>query len=180
MKSIVIYESKYGSTRQYAQWIAGALGCELMEKKAVRPEQLGDYDTIIYGGGLYAGGVSGIELLTKNFGVISDKHLVLFTCGLADPANEENVDHIRAGLEKTLTPEMREKIQLFHLRGGVDYTRLSFVHKAMMGVLHKALMKKSEDQLSEEDKQMLATYGTAVSFVDEAAIEPIVDYVRGL
>jgi hypothetical protein len=43
--------------------------------------QLQDFDVVIYGGGLYAGGIIGSKLVTKN----PCKSLVLFTVGLADP-----------------------------------------------------------------------------------------------
>ena len=36
-----------------------------MRKDIFKPEDFTNYDVVIYGGGLYAGGVSGIKLLTK-------------------------------------------------------------------------------------------------------------------
>ena len=32
-KAIVLYQSKYGATRKYAEWIAEALGCSAVETK---------------------------------------------------------------------------------------------------------------------------------------------------
>ena len=49
MKAIVIYKSKYGSTKAYAQKIAQCLGCEAVDAKSVKAKELADYDTIIYG-----------------------------------------------------------------------------------------------------------------------------------
>ena len=66
-KITVIYESKYGFTLRYAKWISEALSCKLLEQKNVRPKDLEETDTIIYGGGLYAGGIilfSGKKLYT--------------------------------------------------------------------------------------------------------------------
>lgn len=180
MKIVVIYESKYGTTKKYAEWIADALSCDLFERKSIAPSKLADYDTIIYGGGLYAGGVSGIGLLTKNFNMICEKHIVLFTCGLADPTDLENVSHIREGLSKILSKEMQEKIKIFHLRGGIDYSKLHFIHKSMMAMLHTMIKKKDYDSLRNEDKEMLATYGQAVDFTDKESISPIIAYVEKL
>ena len=64
---VTIYSSKYGYTKKYAQWISEALSCDLFEKKSFKAKNLSQYKTIIYGGGLYAGGVSGISLLINNF-----------------------------------------------------------------------------------------------------------------
>lgn len=180
MKTVVIYESKYGTTKKYAEWIADALSCDLFERKSITPAKLLSYDTIIYGGGLYAGGVSGIGLLKKNFSKISNKNLILFTCGLADPADPDNVRHIMEGLTRVLTKEMLEKIKIFHLRGGIDYSKLNFIHKSMMAMLYNTMKKKDYDSLRNEDKEMLATYGKVVDFTDENAIIPIIQYVKAL
>ena len=100
-KTVVIYESKYGSTRCYAQWIAEELTCSLFERKEFNPQDFTKYDVIIYGGGLYAGGVSGIKLITQNWKLLKNKQVVLFTCGLADPEDSGNVSAIRNSLTKS-------------------------------------------------------------------------------
>ena len=74
------------------------------------------YDTIIFGGGLYAGSVSGIKLLTKNFSRLSSRNLVIFTCGLADPSNAIIREQIQKSLDKLLSPDMSDKIKVFHFR----------------------------------------------------------------
>lgn len=58
-KTAVVFKSKYGSTKKYAQWIAEELSCDIFERKNVKSDDLEAYDTVIYGGGLYAGGVKG-------------------------------------------------------------------------------------------------------------------------
>lgn len=179
-KTVVIYESKYGSTRRYARWIAEALGCPLFEKKNCRPQDLEQYDTIIYGGGLYAGGVSGIRLLIKNWPALRQKNVILFTCGLSDPQNPADTAHIRQALDKVLSPEMMKKLQIFHLRGGIDYSKLNPIHRCMMSMLRKMLLKKDAALLTEEDRYLLDTYGKQVDFTDQASIRPLIDYVHSL
>lgn len=179
-KTAVVYQSKYGSTEKYARWISEALSCDLFQRNSIRIEDLISYDTIIYGGGLYAGGVSGVDLLIRNFDKLSGKNIILFTCGLADPADKENTDHIKASLKKVFTHQMEEQIKIFHLRGGIDYSKLGLVHKAMMSMLHKMMTKKDYDTLRNEDKEMIDTYGKTVDFTDKASISPIVSYVQQL
>lgn len=174
----VIYQSHYGSAEKYAKWIAEALSCDLLERGSVSADALDRYNTVIYGGGLYAGGVSGIDLITKNFGKLRDKKLILFTCGIANPEDQGNIDHIRESLTKVLTPEMREKIKVFHLRGGMDYSKLSFVHKAMMAMMHKLLLKKNPQELTDDDRGVLETYGKSVDFADPQTLVPLIEYVK--
>lgn len=179
-KIAVVFQSKYGSTRKYAQWIAEALSCDLLERRDVKAEDLKKYDIIIYGGGLYAGGVSGFELITKNYDSLAGKHLILFTCGLADVSQASNTDSIKEGLKKAMSVPMQETIKVFHLRGGMDYSKLSIPHKAMMGMVRKATLKKDPDKRTQEDQELLETYGQTVDFTDQATIEPLVVYVRSL
>lgn len=179
-KIVVVYQSKYGATKKYAEWISEELSCDLFERKNIKLADLEPYDTIIYGGGLYAGGVSGIDIVTKNFNQLSNKNLILFTCGLADPMDKENTDSIKQSLNKVLTTQMQNKIKLFHLRGAIDYTKLSIAHKAMMAMLYRMINKKDYDSLRIEDKEFISTYGKAVDFTDKSAILPIVSYIRKL
>lgn len=179
-KIIVVYESKYGSTKRYAEWISDNLSCPLIEKQKAKPSDLENADIIIYGGGLYAGGVSGINLLVKNWNLLSDKKIILFTCGLADPCVSSNVEHIREALTKSIPSEMYEKLCLFHLRGGINYSKLNFIHKTMMSMLRKMLLNKGESELSSEDKELLETYGKEVDFTDLESALPLVEYTRTL
>ena len=76
---------------------------------------------IIFGGGLYASGINGISIITKNYDLIKEKDIIVFTVGLADPNIEEQFIPI---INKNFTDEMKEKIKIFHLRGGIDYKKL--------------------------------------------------------
>ena len=58
----VVYCSRYGSTKQYAQWLAEDLGADLYDVRRVYKEKLETYDTIVFGGGLYYGVINEIML----------------------------------------------------------------------------------------------------------------------
>jgi len=178
MKTAVIYKSHYGATETYAKWLAEDLGADLLQSDRVKPADLQQYQIIVYGGGLYAGGINGIALLTKNFELIKDKALYLFTVGAADVTDPENLKNIRSALEQKLPPAMREKLHIYHLRGGMRYSNMSFVHRTMMNMMVKMLRKKPESELRAEDKMMLETYGQDIDFTDRAAIVPLVTDIR--
>jgi menaquinone-dependent protoporphyrinogen IX oxidase len=169
----VIYQSKYGSTRQYAQWIARDLGAELLERSAVSPADLRKYDVVVYGGGLYAGGIAGVDLVAKH----PCPALVIFTVGLANPEVTDYSDI----LNRNFSPEQRETLKVFHLRGAMDYGRLGPIHRGMMAMMKKmSVDSKAPEDRTDEDRLMLETYGKSVNFIDEASIAPLVEYVKGL
>lgn len=178
MKTIVVYSSQYGATEQYARWLAEALDADLYAVRAISADVLGGYDCILYGGGLYAGGVKGLPTFLKHFSKCEGKPLILFTCGIADPKDPANVEHIRSQLHKALPANVAAQCIFFHLLGRLDYPHLTVVHRAMMAMLRKMLLKKAPSSLREEDRQLLETYGKDVNFIDRSEIEPIVSFVR--
>jgi menaquinone-dependent protoporphyrinogen IX oxidase len=174
-KCVVVYESKYGTTKKYAEWIAEDLGADLFDRKAASADALTGYDVIVYGGGLYAGGVSGLSFIKNNFSKIKDKRVLLFTCGLGDPEVPENIDNIREGLDKFMTPEMKNKVEVFFLRGGMDYSKLNFVHKSLMSMVQKTVARKDPANRTPEEIAMIETSGKVVDFTDRDTIKPLVD-----
>lgn len=174
-KTVVIFESKYGSTKRYAEWIAEELDCPIFERKRFRPEDFAHYDTIIYGGGLYAGGVSGIKLLTRSQSLLKDKRVILFTCGLSNPNDSKNVSHIRESLQKALPPKQWEQFEIFHVHGAINYPKLSPIHRIMMAMMYKMISKGDPAARTVEDVGFLETYGKQVDFTDKAYISQIIE-----
>ena len=101
---IVLYKSEYGFSKQYAEWIAEELKCNCLEISAFDFNK--DYKTIIFGGGLYAGKINGIKTLIKNYNKIKDKKLIVFTVGVADVNDAENVKNIVSSAKKQMPKEM--------------------------------------------------------------------------
>lgn len=175
-KTAVIYKSNYGSTAQYAEAIAKALDCPLIPRNQADKADLSAYDTIIYGGGLYAGGIIGTEIIAQNFEKFKNKTLIVFTVGASDPVDTSKYTGI---LGKAFTAAMQERIKFFHLRGNLDYPRLNPLHRSMMWMMKSAIEKKRPEERNEEERQILESYGQTVKFVDLDTIRPILDYVAG-
>lgn len=171
-KILVTYTSKYGSTERYAEWIAAALGADILAAKAVKPGTLSQYDVVVHGGGLYAGGIAGIKLVTQN----PCKNLVVFTVGLADPASTD----YSAIINQNFTPELLAKTKLFHMRGGINYKQLGPVHKVMMAVMKSTILKKPESERDSEDREFLETYNAKVNFEENQSIAPLVAYTKSI
>ena len=175
-KTLVVYSSQYGHTKKYAQWLTEELNADICEMKNINAAQLKDYSTIIFGSSLYAGKNKGATILAKYFEQIKDRKIVLFTVGMYDTSSEEIIIGINKELNKVITPEMREKIKIFHIRGGIDCQNLSFLHKIMMKAAHTIFSKKPENELTDSDRDFLAFYGKKIDFSDKKMLEPIREY----
>ena len=129
MSTVVVYKSKYGSAKRYAEWIAEELGADLKNADETEAKDLAPYDTIIYGAGIYIGCIAGIALIANNFRELKNKSVIVFTVGVTDPEEKRRTEDL---LLKNFTPEMMKKIRVFHLRGALDYNKLGLVYKLMM------------------------------------------------
>lgn len=175
-KIAVVYKSRYGSTAKYAKWIAEELKADLYDCYQIDLKKLQEYSTIIYGVGLYASGIAGVSIITKNYDILKNKKIIVFTVGLASTDNKEIFIPI---IDKNFpTKEMKDKINFFHFRGGIDYKKLGIIHKFMMAMLKGMQSRRDVNDLSPEDKEFLATYGEKIDFTDKDAIKPLIQSLR--
>jgi len=177
-KTLIMYSSNYGTTKKYAEWIASELNGDIFDIKAVIQSSLKNYNTIIVGGGLYAGNIKGINIIVKNYETLKNKKLVLFTCGLADYSKTNNIEAINTRLKKIIPDYIWQSIKIFYLRGGIDYEKLSFKHKIMMGLLNKMILRKGPEKMNDEDKEFVETYGKPLDFTDKNSITEIIKYCK--
>jgi len=129
VSTVVVYKSKYGSAKQYAEWIAKELGADLKNADETKVEDLLPYDTVIYGAGIYIGCIAGIALIANNFRQLKDKSVIVFTVGVTDPEEKRRTEDL---LLKNFTPDMMKKVRVFHLRGALDYDKVGLVYKLML------------------------------------------------
>lgn len=174
-KTVVIFKSKCGHTKKYAEWISADLNGDLIEVSKAKIEEILEYDTIVFGGGIYASGISGVSCITKNFEKLKNKKIIVFTVGLT---KTDDLSVFKPIIDKNFTPEMQSKMKFFHLRGGMDYNKLNFFFKAMMSMLKKSVEKKPVK--TEEDEELLATFGGNADYSNKNTIEPLVSYVKSI
>ena len=175
MKSIIIYGSHYGTTKKYADELSKRTNIQSISFKEIK--EINDYDNIIYLGGIYAGGILGMSKTLRNLNNISSKNIILITVGLADPNDEENINNIRDNIKKQLKSEVFKKAKIFHLRGGIDYSKLNFAHKTMMKLLYNAIKNISQEKQTAENRAMIETYNKKVDFIDFSSLDKIINEI---
>jgi menaquinone-dependent protoporphyrinogen IX oxidase len=172
MKTIVMYRSKTGFTRKYAKWIAQETDATLIDARKVSAGGLMRYDTIVFGGAMYAGGINGISLIKNNLWRYTGKNVIIFTLG-ATPVRPETADEIR---NKNFTADEQKNIKFFMLRGGFDYDKLGFVDKILMSILKFKLRHVKHP--TADERGMLAAYSHPMDFTDRRHIAPIVEAIE--
>lgn len=168
-KAIVIYKSKTGFTKRYAEWISEELGCIAVPFKEVEKADLGAYDTIIYGGGFYAGMINGIKWFKGNLPKWEGKQLLVFGTG----ASPNQSPDIQKALRQNFSEEEWEKIQAFYMQGGLNYEKMSRGERMAMAVF-RTMMKKSEGKDSEAYRMIQSSY----DITDKELIKPLIQSIK--
>ncbi len=176
MSDIIIYGSHYGATKRYAEELSRRTNIEARSFKTIK--EINKYDTIIYLGGLYAGGVLGMAKTLKALNNISKKKIIIATVGLADPTDEVNKNNINNNIKRQLTKEVFERAKIFYLRGAIDYAKLNFVHRTMLKLLYHAVKNLPEEKQKAEDRAMIETYNKKVNFIDFSSLDKIMNELQ--
>lgn len=174
MNAIVIYKSKYGSTKAYAEWIAEELSCDALDAKKIKVDDLLSYDTIVYGGGLYAEVIAGVTLITKNIEKLDGKKIAVFTTGITPLDCRDYYDKLV--LEKNFKPNMLDKIKVFNFMGKMIIDELSLPHKTAIKALKKLM--SSKENPSEMEQLLVKLCDADGDFTDKEAIYDLVEYVK--
>ena len=174
MSGIIIYKSKYGSVKKYAEWLSEATGFKAVSTKEADIDEVSKCDTIILGGGVYASGIACTSYLKKNIGKLKGKKILVFTCG-ASPYDKVSVDAV---IDMNMKDEL-SGIPVFYCRGAFDLKNMSFIDRNLCTMLRKSLLKKDPNEMAVWEKALVeATDNEAHDWTDKSYLEPILEAVK--
>ena len=166
---IIIYGSLYGSTKRYAEQLSEITGIETVSFKDAK--DIAKYDRIIYMGALFAGSVLGLRKTASRMSV--GQKLTIITVGMVDPDDSENIEYIRRSIKNRVPSHLYDETQIYHLRGAIDYSKLTLKHRMMLSVIHWKISKMPEEKLNVESKTILSIYGKKLDCVDFKSLDKI-------
>lgn len=171
MRAIVVYNSKTGFTRKYAEWIAQELGCKAM---SVKQANYSDCDVVLYGGWIMANKIAGLDKIKSNQ-TIRAKKLIVYATGLTGMSDTEEIEKIK---NANLTASEQKEIPFYYFEGGINYEKMGFLSKSMLKMLYQSLAKKQDR--TENETNMMKSLESSVDHSDRANIKQLIDYVKGI
>lgn len=144
MVPIVLYTSQTGFTRQYAEYIGEALSCECRTSNGIFTQMMEPYDTVIYGGWVMGGSISGLE---KYRALFKDKRFIVFAVG----SSSEN----KGLCDRMILQNKLQDIPFFYFQGGLRLEKLGFLQRKMLSTVQKALAKKENPEPPEAEMATL-------------------------
>lgn len=173
MKTIVIYNSQTGFTKQYAEWIAEAIGADCLDLSTAKGKNMDSYEAIIFGGWACAGSIHKLNWFKKNIEKWNNKKLIAFCVGGSPLDNPE----IKPALRRNFTESELEKVSVFYCPGGFRYEKMSAPSRLMMKMFLKALKAKKEK--TEAEQEMIKMISTSYDISDRKYIESILKCLKG-
>jgi menaquinone-dependent protoporphyrinogen IX oxidase len=164
IKILVAYQSKYGSTKQYAEWIQQDIKGDLVDIENEGMPPLAKYDIIVMGGYIRAGDIVIAPFIKDHWGVLKGKQVVLFTTSGTPPRHSK----IRIIYEKSFPEEIRKEIKYFPLPGRISLKDLTFFDKRLMAI----------GKMLEQDEALKKDMGKDFDGVKRENLLPMVEYVN--
>lgn len=173
---LIVYQSKYGSTRQYAEWLQRDIPSDLVDaEKAGKPE-FARYEVIVFGGYIRMGRIVIAPLIVESWGDIKAKKVILFTTS-GTPPGHPNIQKIYLS---NLPEEIRKEIKYFPLRGKILSKELSFFDEFLVAVGRimeqdeslRNLMTDDFDEVKQENLIPVREYIKTLLLQKERSIQP--------
>lgn len=174
-KILLVYKSRTGFTKRYAELIAEELPCTLMDLKEFHENDLAKFDTLIYGGRFHAGRVDGLEKIKKLVKETKIKNFIVFATGATPNKAGAIIDEAWA---QNFTNSELESIPHFYMQSGLNYERMSFPDRLMMKAFAAIMKKKKEKSEVEEEFEQAISKSYDIS--SKEYIQPLVDHLKGL
>lgn len=171
MKGIVLFKSKYGNTRKYAEWIAEELSWELRDFSKFKAKEKDNYDQIIFGTGVYMGKMNKLKKVLRMF---KNKPIIIYACA-GNPGLEKEIQDIK---DNNFKEEELSYHKFFYLPGGVDFSKVKGLMKPFINVFRKVLEKKKD--LTHDEEEILKGFTHPTNLVDKKHIQEIVTYAKEL
>lgn len=171
-KGVIIYQSKYGATKKYVDWIYKETNFDLVETHKATLTKISQYETIILCGGIYASGIAGLSFLKKNIAKINGKKIVVF-CVWASPYDENALCEIK---EHNFKGQL-EEIPLFYGRGAWNEDSMTLKDKTLCKLLQKAIGKKDPNTYEPWMKALMCAVDQKCDWTDDKYLKSLLEYL---
>ena len=171
MKTLIIYCSKTGFTRKYAQWLREDLDCDCVPYGEKDTVNFAQYQAVAFGSGCYVGKINKLAWFKKQLPALQGKRLAVFFTG-AMPPDPSDIHRLE---QENFTPEELQSIRTFYLQGGLNYAAMNPIDKLLMAVFRKMLKSKAH---SPKEKIMLQNVQQSFDKTDKEALAPLEEFLR--
>ena len=164
VKILITYQSKYGSTKQYAEWIQTESNGDLVNIENGDKSDIARYDIIIIGSSVRVGNIVIAPFIENHWSVMKEKKVILFTTSGTPPQHPK----IHSIYEKSLPEEIRKEIKYFPLHGRISRENLTLWDKFLIAI----------GKIMEQDEILKKDMGRDFDGVQRENLLPLFEYLK--
>lgn len=172
-KAIVIYTSKRGSTKQYAEWIAEDLGCEARPLSSCGGLDLHAFDLVIYGGWIRGSGIVDFDKFARMLDDELMDRLIVFGVGFADET-ADNYAQVWGYSLGRIDPKNNHRVLLYILGGRYDPSSVSGFDRFLMKTMRTVLLSGSTTEAKPRANMMRERIDKGCDLVSRSNIRSLV------
>ena len=171
----VIYNTKQGSTAQYALWLTEALNADIYEERAINDiDILSKYSRLIFGMPIYNGKLYGGKILNNNYTVLKNKQISIFIVGMTE------LDHPsrKAVLSNSISHKITKISRVYDLRGNYNLKKLRMKDRINAALLSTRLQRNLHNGTNKHLEEMVNCLALTQYWLDKSNLEPLLYAVR--
>lgn len=162
MKAAIFYTGKYGSTKQYAEWLGEATDLPVYDLNREVPDPA-VYDTLILGSSIIVTAPTIKKWLFAHWEELKGKKLLLFTVSGTAPGHSDLI----LWLNKHLTEEMIWNMQYEPLRGRMNPKELPWHIRTLLRLASRF----------EKDPEARNRMKNGFDYMDRDSLIPILEWI---
>lgn len=169
---LILYKSKTGFTKKYADLIAGETGGTTMDFKKGTPELLSSFDKILFGSRMHAGRIDGLSEARSLFQKGHIQPSALFVTGAMPNTEKKALEEM---WQNNLTSEELAGLPHFYMQSGLCYEKMNFTDKAMMKMF--SFMMNQKKNKTPDEIRFAKMIACSYDISSKEYIQPLLKYL---
>lgn len=134
----VVYATKYGHTKQYADWMKEEAGADIFVSTSFTPTKALEYKAVVFAGGVYGDKILIMDWLKKNLGQVNVNKMVIAAVSWYCNDSEEAKARLIA---ENYPEQFKNVVPLIVINSGIDKKKTSVMDKAQLLAAQSAINK---------------------------------------
>lgn len=140
MKKIaIVFSSKYGHTKQYADWLKEDVDADVIDISKFNITQMLAYKLVIFACGIYGDKLSIMDFVKKNVTAIPTQKTMVMAVGWYTNDSKEAAEKL---MNDNYPPEFKDKVPMYVVNSGLDKKQVSKMDSVKLVAAKLAIEKK--------------------------------------
>lgn len=134
----VVYATKYGHTKQYAEWMKEEAGADIFAAASFTSTKALEYKVVVFAGGVYGDKILVMDWLKKNLGQVNVNKIIVAAVSWYCNDSEEAKARLIA---ENFPEQFKNVVPLVVINSGIDKKKTSVMDKAQLLAAQSAINK---------------------------------------